>query len=48
MMSMADSSFNDIGEQGHGRRQRVSMAMDECVLVEEIYCDEEIIPNKPP
>jgi hypothetical protein len=29
------------------RQQRVSMAMDERVLVKEIYRDEEIVPNEP-
>jgi hypothetical protein len=29
-------------------QQRVSMAMDECVLVEEIYREEEIVPNELP
>jgi hypothetical protein len=28
------------------RQQRVSMSMDECVLVEEIYRAEEIPPNE--
>jgi hypothetical protein len=43
MLSMADSSFSDIGEQGHG-----GMAMDECVMVQEIYREEEIVPNELP